>query len=328
MRKHFPFDLGFGEPVFARQALSQFYQLDVLNILNCEYPNVYGDEILVSNVKKYVESQTGWKPNYIIITNGATAAIHLMCVYFKSYDPDITLQVNNYHFSYYPKIASASGLKICGDLSISGFIKNDGKNIYLIDSPSNPLGSISYGHGLHGNFYESMWDAAYHNEIYTDKPNLFPKTNVMIGSFSKIFGLAGLRVGFIATDDSNTYLRVHELNDSINCGINLHGQKTLNNIFENVPLDKYYSKARSFLDDNRTEFSKLESTFGNRIPDHGMFYPTFYDKKLYDSLLAAGINVILVKPLNDKTKDGLIRFNMGQDRDLVKQAVSIIKTRI
>lgn len=313
------YDLGFGDPVFAREALSELYQPLPFNVTSNGYPDTYGDQLLVKQIKDYIYSQTGIKYNFVLVTNGATQAIYVLVNLFKYISRDLQLSVNPFHYPYYDKIARESGVKLMGDLPARIFSPVAlGNEVLLVDSPSNPTGNIQTG--KIGTVYNAIWDAAYHNKIYTDSLATFPETNSMVGSFSKIFGLAGLRLGFIATNDSNLYIIAHNKLDAINCGSNIHGQKIVSDIFDKVDLDVYYRKARGYLDDNRSEMIPLENKLGNRIPVNGMFYPTFFDQTLRYKLDMAGVGYILMQSKQSQ----LIRFSLGQNPSTTRKAVKAL----
>lgn len=328
---NYRYDFGIGEPVFARQALSNFYKGYTVNILDSKYPQDEDNNTLRNNIRNFVKSTTGWKPNYIVITNGASSAIFMVLKMFKDYISDPTyISVNPYHYFGYTKASSVAGVTLKGDLPIRSLNLNQGNdNPYLIDSPSNPLGNSI------GGFESTMsaWDAAYHSSIYTSNLSTFPKSPIMIGSFSKLFGLSGLRLGWVATDDLFYYLTVDGLNGSINYGVNLEGQAIINDVFKKVDLTDYQKTAKMYLDDNRTEFSKLENIFGAKIRKDGMFYSIPFDVSLSTKFSSLGFRTETIYPTwggdgFSYPQERLIRISLGQDRELTKQTVRMLLARL
>lgn len=317
--KKFQYDLGFGDPVFVRKALAEFYQPLPFNIAKNTYPDTYGDPVLVKQIRDYIYSQTGLKFHHILITSGATQAVYVSLMVFKNINTNLQVSVNPYHYPYYQKIARSLQVNMIGDLPTRIFAPTMLSNeVLLLDSPSNPVGNIQTG--KIGTVFNAIWDAAYHSKIYTDHLSMFPETNVMIGSFSKTFGLAGTRLGFLATNDPSFYTLSHSYLDSINCGSNLHGQELVSDIFNKVDVDRFQLKARKYLDDNRTEIIPLENKLGVKIPPNGMFYPMFFDKTLKEKLDDSGVGYILMQA----GQSMIIRLSLGQEPETTRKAIKAL----
>jgi aspartate/methionine/tyrosine aminotransferase len=86
---------------------------------------------------------------------------------------------------------------------------------------------------------------------------------------------------------------------------------------------RFESRAQENLNDNRTEFSKLEKFFGHTpINKYGMFYYAPIDAACHKLLTRSGI---IWSPGSDlgATND-FGRFNVGQDMAMTKEAVQTI----
>lgn len=156
----------------------------------------------------------GSTADHFIITNGATEALDLVFRLMARKGKKI-LMPRPYYYSY-PKLAHYSGLETAfydlnkGKIDWANFEKNlDGCVAVLINSPSNPTGSIQDVEILHniervtqkrGIYVIS--DEVYKDLIYERENYLFKGDHIItINSFSKTFAMCGFRVGYLYSTD-------------------------------------------------------------------------------------------------------------------------------
>jgi len=174
-----------------------------------------------------------------------------------------------------------------------------------------------------------IWDMVYYGNVYaphklTRHPQ--PQHDILVGSYSKLTGLNGLRVGWIACNDENSYLEMKKLVTSEYCGISAASTKIIKETagkFNEHHWNFFEWLAQSRLDCNRGEFSKLEKFFGGQpVGPYGMFYYAPTDKACRKLLEKSG--VIWSPGSHLGTTDDFGRFNIGQDIELVKKAVATV----
>ena len=177
---------------------------------NCNrYPD--GDCRIIKNalVKKF-----NLNSKQIICGNGSDDILALICNAFSRENTEVIC--SNYGFIYYPVVAYASGAKVVNaktknlSVSTSNILKKITKNtkIIFIANPNNPTGSIIFKDELI-KFLKKVpkkiiivLDGAYAEYIddkrFSDGLDLVRKyPNIVITrTFSKIFGIAGLRLGW------------------------------------------------------------------------------------------------------------------------------------
>jgi aspartate/methionine/tyrosine aminotransferase len=184
----------------------------------------------------------------------------------------------------------------------------------LIDSPENPIGDQFEG----GNPASDVWDGVYNSKIYTKYPNKQPKHKYFVGSYSKLLGVAGARIGFIATNDPLAYESLLHQSHNELTGISIPSQDLIVDILKWVDLEEFMSNSSRYLCYNKEEFQKIEYLFdGQSINETGMFYSPKADAKAIALLDKVGVNFVR---LDDET----IRLSMGQHKDIVKKGINAI----
>lgn len=316
------FNLYWGNSVAVRKAFLEIAKADPLlvtslDLENYNYTDHEGNRELIELTKKYLKEQLGLNYNYVILTNGATGAVTISLRHYRSsgFKEVIT---NSPHFTLYPTMIETAGMCQAHER------ESDLSKIQLIDSPSNPLGKIV----LSDTISPTIWDSVYHSQVYMPKIYVghFPTHNVMCGSFSKLTGLNGLRIGWIATNDFFIYENVKKLILGEYCGIDRPGMDILVKLLNNFDWDGYYLKANSYLDLNRENWSKLEKFFaGQAVSNIGMFYYAPMDKSCKKLMDRSGVTYMLGDNMGGSKDFG--RFNLGQDMRVIDEAVKeILKT--
>lgn len=309
------FDLGWGDPVVVRQALFQF-DIPIIQS-NSEaygYTNNSQREEIYHNCKLLNRHFFSRDYKYVVITVGAMQALQGLCDYYKQCGYT-GLRADKTYFPYYPEAAKRNNLRF-------NSIYKSTRDIRIIDSPSNPKGMVTSSE----EFIE-IWDAVYNNNIYkTIKSVPLRNAAVVIGSFGKLFGLSGLRLGWVSTDNENIYKHLKHYVEVNTCSLPTPSVVMVNQIVKGYLTDwgiNYENLARSYIDRNREELCKVLNIFDNqKISTNGMFYFPKCSIKARKILDKADIRYVEGSSCGDKES---IRLNLAQDNLLTKQAIQQIK---
>lgn len=316
-----PFDLSFGNSVCVRQAFAEtanaypvFFKEDFMKM---DYPNHSGDPEVVEITRTVIKRQIGLEYKHVFITNGATGGVNIALRAFRKQgyvgchfrDPP--------YYARYPGMVDVSGLAIDNR---EDRWKSD-ITVNLIDLPSNPVGSFEPEKGfMRGPI---ILDAVYFNRVYCKALPTPPPHDVLVGSYSKLLGINGVRLGWIATNDDLLADRITKIVAAEYLGLSSLSGELIKVCLKDFNWDIFERKAQAYLDFNREEFSKLEKFFGNTpVPEDGMFYYAPIDKQCKKLLEKAG--VVWTKGSAMGTDDNYGRFNLGQDMKLVRDAVKTI----
>lgn len=313
------YDLGFGNAVAVRQAFLKTYHGEMI-VFTCnklaefDYPPYEGDHELVHMTKQIIKRQTGHAYKHVILTNGATGGVVIALRHFNKGGFQFCCTRPAPWYLRYPTMISAAQMIHETVNSYQGFSR-----VILIDFPSNPLGLITDVDRL---FDQTpvILDGAYHSQVYSKLILPLPKHDVLVGSYSKLLGLNGIRIGWIATDNDLRYQAMLKLAVGEYCGLSVASMEILKNALWEFEWNQFEATARLMLDDNREEFAKLEKYFGTKVPDIGMFYYGNVDMKCRKLMDKVGILWTSGESLGTSHEFG--RLNMGQDRDLIWNAVN------
>ena len=314
------FDFGWGNPYFLLEILDNTYhqRLAPFNIKDMIYCPDLGMDKLIEVTHKMIEETMGLKYENIIITTGATQAANILLRVLKN--PTGKLEIFNnvetppYGFPYYGNMIEKAGYTRTSDLKkLKGF---DHTSVKLIDSPSNPQG-IQYGSAFGSNL-NTIWDSVYHNKIYTTNLSTIPEHMAMVGSYSKLLGITGARVGFIATNYHALAKKCAHECLMENATISVPSQELIIDIMDKIDLDHFLTAGKNSIDLNREEFRKIEYLFDNQpVPETGMFYCAFADKKALEILEKCGIKYV-------DLGDSYIRLSLGQTNEITREAIAAI----
>lgn len=142
------------------------------------------------------------QPDNVFVGNGADEVLaDLLAILRSSYD---TIGVLDVRFKIYDLLAERMGfgLRVLdGDSFETGHVDGTGfSGLALIDSPnaisgsSLPVDEVLALSKADGSFL--IWDNVYGEFAYHEIPSPLPENVVFVRSFSKFYGLAGLRVGY------------------------------------------------------------------------------------------------------------------------------------
>ena len=301
-------DMAWGNPYFLLKILEDEYRVSLLstNVGNMSYAPDAGFPELIQLTRDVIKTTIGSIYKFIIITNGATHAINTLLRVYRDNDKK-TVGTQEYGYPFYGDMIKRAGLKRVNHL-------NRPSDFLLIDSPSNPLGHQIFI----GNPERDIWDAVYHNNIYTDDLETKPKHLAMVGSYSKLLGLTGARIGFVATNDVYLAMQVENYALKDNATVSVPSQRLIIDILKDIDLESFMFLGRASLNDNRGQLQKIEYLFdGQAVQSVGMFYCAHADEKTLQILKKCGIKYI-------DLGDNFTRLSMGQTREITKKAVKTI----
>ena len=244
------YNLGWGDPVVIRQAL--LCHVNPINIKDNAFSySCIGhpeEKQLIQSTKTLSKFLFGKKYNHVILTSGATQAINALLSYYKDVKKITNIETHDYYFPLYPMICKQLGLKHNGNSPAK-------KTIKLIDSPNNPTGTILNNK----DDKEAIWDAVYANDSYCRyRFNIY--SDSVIGSFGKLFGLPGYRLGWICTNNDvmAEYLRNFLFINT--CNVPMVSIQQINYVLkryiEEQWSDDFHNLARTYIDNNKTEIEK------------------------------------------------------------------------
>jgi aspartate/methionine/tyrosine aminotransferase len=315
-------DLSWGHSIAVRTAFLEtisggattfgYKELEVMN-----YPPHEGDEELIQLTKEVIYRQTGQKYEHILLTNGATGGVTIALRAYQQQGYEVCHVEEPPFFPLYPSMTYTAGFK---SYSYGSLKDNLHKTVRLIDSPSNPLGTIKTGIFRHNFDTKVIWDAVYHNNVYTSLKIIPIDHDVVVGSYSKLTGLNGIRIGWIATNDRMLYERLRKLVTAEYAGLDVPSVKILLKYLKDFYWDSFETNATYKLNCNREQWSKLEKYFGDQpVSPCGMFYYGPMDKACKKLLEKSGITWMPGSSCG--TNDDFGRFNLGQDNKIIMNAV-------
>lgn len=318
-------DLMWGESVAVREAfISEINKVTFLSrsdLFKMDYTPFEGNARLIELTKEVIRRQTGKDYKHVLLTNGAAGGVTIALRMYQKMGHGTCITDKAPYFSLYPAMIRAAGLN-----HLEGIDPMLAWNpVRLIDSPRNPTGKMRY-YKIEDVKWDMpvIWDAVYHSGVYMPGFSpVFPEHHIHVASYSKLTGLNGIRVGWIATDDDFLYYKMADLVTAEYCGISGPSTDLLLQILPNYDWDTFEKLARFYLNDNRAEWSKLTKFFGDEeVPNIGMFYYGPTDKHCKKLLEKAGITYSPGSKLWHSDDYG--RFNIGQSREIIKQAVQAV----
>jgi aspartate/methionine/tyrosine aminotransferase len=315
-------DLGWGNPYFLLENLNLAVRnkLNVVDYMKVVYEPDEGNEKLLEYVKNLTESLTGYKYKHYLITNGATQALNTIMRVWKIDRGVSSVVTSKLGYPFYPNMIEKSLLaRIESDLST--YKLNIYKEMMIIDSPSNPLGEQQGSDIYIKNKPSIVWDAVYHNPIYNANMGQMPNHEVYVNSFSKLLGVTGARVGWIATNSEYDYNRFKEEALYENATVSQTSQKLVVDTLDNLDINNFVAHSRRSLERNRDIISQVTNLIGTDVQEVGMFYCSQVDQKMLDLLDKCDINYVTFNSEGNR----FVRLNIGQTSDILLEAVKRIQ---
>jgi aspartate/methionine/tyrosine aminotransferase len=323
------YDMGWGHAVAVRQAFLSTYNrspviIDDMDLSKFDYPEHEGDKNIIALTKQIIRRQLGLDYAHVLLTNGATGGVVIALRAYKKANRRVCVTRAPPYYLRYPGMIRASGLKhVKMNASERELTMNDvpqDEIVFLLDAPSNPIGLTD---NPMPQFGPLILDGVYYNNVYTSGYIKPPPHDVLVGSYSKLLGLNGVRVGWIATNDSLLYERLKSLVTSEYCGLSMADSLILNQVMSHFEWEQFEAKARRNLNRNREEWSRLERYFdGMPVGTTGMFYWGKMDSSCKTLMEKSGVNWTQGSLMGADDRYG--RFSLGQDCLLTKRAVNEI----
>lgn len=310
-------NLGWGHTPAVRKALldtlgSTSIVFDNKLLMTMDYPEHEGDHELIHRTQHVIRRQVGKGYQFILLTNGATGALDIALRAYAQNGYKSCITRKPPYYSRYPAQIKAVGMAHVHKMTMG--------SVVLSDVPSNPLADITVAYEFPaGHFGPTILDAVYLNGVYSYTRPPVHRHDVLVGSYSKLLGINGLRVGWLATNDCVLYAQALELATVEYCGLSTPATVILNKILKELDWDKFEQKGRTNLDGNREEWAKLEKFFEEPVKPIGMFFYSPIEKSVRNLMEKAGIQYMPGSALG--TNNEFARFNLGADNLLIKDAV-------
>ena len=261
-----------------------------------KYTDIRGEKVLRDYLSESLTNKLSFSVNpdeNLIITPGANSAI-FKSLFLLLNKNDEVLVISPVYFNYIMaiKMIGANPIEISSDPE-SGFQLNidniansitDKTKAIIINSPNNPTGAVYENNDLEELFklcdlknIKIIFDITYYEYIHSDNDSNYLSLlknfdNIIItGSFSKTFGITGLRIGYIATK-SNYIDALCKIQDTISiCASSLSQEILLNLIkYEKLAIETNLNSVKSskeILISNLINISEL-----NWVHTNGAFY--------------------------------------------------------
>lgn len=314
-------DLSWGNPYFLLEILDQqmIHYKKAVDFKNMSYEADNGNPELLKKVAQITEETTGNKYKHYIITNGATQALNTVMRVWERDRELIQVTTTEFGYPYYPEMIDKTMTMVHKRADLKAYNVHP-EEMVIVDSPSNPLGQ-QYGGSIYVKDQQNIvWDAVYHNPIYAASKLVQPNHEVHINSFSKLLGVTGARVGWIATNDDHDFKRFSEESLYENATVSKPSQQLVLDILNTLDIHRFMTNGRVELDSNRDVMQGLSSLIGTYVPDKGMFYCAQADKKLFELFDKAKVKYVKMRSEDRE----YIRLNLGQTRDTILRAVTRI----
>jgi histidinol-phosphate aminotransferase len=301
------------------------------------YPDYHQHEL-----KNKIAEVNAVSPSNIMLGVGVVGIIDALIRLLVEQDEEIITFERS--FVAYGQLANLYNKKIhfapldnftCNTNNIFPFL-NDKTKLIFIANPNNPTGTI-IGHQSLEKFLNEVSDDIYVviDEAYLEYATevCFPNTIqllkkfpnlIILRGFSKIYGIAGLRIGYgIANEKTASFLENHRLPFSINSLSAIAAMAALNDqdfIKECVAKN---ATEREFL------YKELKDAGYRVMPSQGNYLFMYFDSEtekdaLHQKLADKGIIVCNLKVFG---QDRSLRIGIP-DREINKMIVSILKENI
>lgn len=287
--------------------------------------NFYPDDN-VYYLKKKLSDVIGIPQDCIIVGNGSVELIHLVIKAFLNIGEKLIMSKPSFIMGkiegslFGGEIVEIDTKDYCVD--VDGLIKaiDERTKIVYIDNPNNPLGCIITSDDVdrivkkvNGNTLLIL-DEAYYDYIERDD---FPdslryvkenKNVLILRTFSKMHGLAGLRIGFgISNKEIIDYLMRVKLPFNVNNIAQSAAIAAIDDIEHIEKTKKITKEGKNFL---YREFERLKIKY---IPSEGNFITIEWKNdgmEIYKLLLKDGI---IIRPLHQYELNNLLRITIGTE---------------
>lgn len=318
-------DLGIGEPHLLREAVIKGFKLssisfgDLPHILEYAPPNGYGP--LVSMLESRYDAR-------VVVTTGAKqgllASFHALKALGKK-----SISFRKPYWSSIPHIASRIGLD--SNPVVDHHYDGDSDSCLLV-MPNNPDSDCmnyqvakSFCDGLSDDGVGVIHDGAYYTHAYLpDDYELGPLGDMQVFSASKMYGLSGLRLGWVVCHNDAYYEHLARYVEATTSGVSTIGQVVLMNLMSknNDPdiTRQIESSTRAKLYDAKvTVASGLDPELFEIVSkptDPGMF--AWLRTKVGIDTMSVGVNTM---PGEAFGEPGMIRLSLSVEPEKLQEAI-------
>lgn len=317
-------DLGYGEPVVIQKILHRYLNKamrtlplpSAAELLNSQYQPPKGMLALVDFLEEKYKAK-------VVVTNGAKQGIAAV-MYALNKKGHTACTMHKPYWTSTPNLITGQGLQV-------KFVSDEdsASNAFLLTCPNNPDGkdfsqaelkSISDDAKAEG--VTLIHDAAYYTPIYTENPEL-PIGDVQIYSFAKMYGLSGLRIGYVVCRDESFVPFVTEFVEKSCSGVSTASQQIALSI--ETHFDRYPADYAAFTAECRASIAESSAHLKNLNPEVlEVQWPKggsmFGWAKVGPKFNAAAVKVNMIDG-SMFGQPGYVRFNLAVDPDLIKTAV-------
>jgi aspartate aminotransferase len=322
-------DLGYGEPITVLQALRAVLPAHTmpsgLELLNAPYQPPQGNKDLVALLENKYKAR-------VVITNGAKQGIAAVMYAVKQLGHKSCVIPKPYWVST-PGLITSSGLTV--EFLDKPEIKS---SAIMITSPNNPDGKEVSKANLESLALEAkqdgvmfIHDAAYHTPIYMGNPDeLFSGGDAQVYSFAKMYGLSGLRVGYVVLHNEALLSGVTEFVEKSCSGVSTASQQValaVERFFTDNPGSRsgFEFLARSLIIQSRKELERLRPEVLEVVPcsSNSMFAWCKVGPEL--DWKNAKVNILSGEPFG---APGYVRLNLAVNSDLIHTAIDRLNQKV
>jgi aspartate/methionine/tyrosine aminotransferase len=254
----------------------------------------------------------------IVITNGAKQA--LAASFYALRKLGFTkVATNTPYWLSFPTLAEKENLKFCpNDIS---YYKD---TITLITSPNNPDGNtysldeLKYIQNYCKQFYTALiFDGAYNSDIYyKNQEEVINIGDLQIISYSKYYGISGLRVGAIICRNPTLYKYLVEFMEITTTGVSTASQTVvleLEKVMKNNVKRDFVEFCRKDLNLNRQLLKNLVGN-GILVPENGMFalLPEVWYRKMVENKIKVTKGEFFGAPNTIRISLGLLPYEFRE----------------
>lgn len=239
-------DFSVGEPHIVREALFKTFSLKESHLVHlrpnhkAEYPSPNGYEPLVKLLEDQYQAP-------VVITNGAKQALGAAFYAFHKAGKR-KLGMRTPYWALIPPLAKVHGLD---------FTKK--YDCYLAILPNNPDGFM-FGYDYAKYLFDShkdlgipvIHDAAYYTPIYLPPDyNFGPLGDLQVFSVSKMFGISGIRLGYVVCYNTEYYKSILEYMETMTVGVSTPSQDYFYSLLQEMNHEP--KKTETFIKESRNE---------------------------------------------------------------------------
>ncbi len=311
------YNLAVGEAFFLEDSLYWAHNIEAGHMGPFYYPLATGNKELLE------ELQFLYPGKHIIVTNGGKQAIAAALYAFrKVYKGYSTAYHAAPYWPSYPTLIKASKLAV----EESGEFRDNYAPLKLSTLINNPSGSLAQEDC-------DMLDCAYAHEVYGWNGTM-PQHKVSVWSAAKLFGLAGLRIGWLTTEDPLIASQAEFYMEITTSGVSVASQAYLTKVlkYQREHIDEAvnsYVDGHKILVQNGDAFNDLITPYCSNVqgvPNDGQGMFAWFNvlpeqqKRFDEALKTANVKLVTGDACGEKEK-GWYRMSMGHRVDFTQEVL-------